>query len=108
MINRHKKNPISGRPMGYKFTPSASQLQLAHPGSLMARRSTYASHHVWVTKYRDGEFYASGRWTNQSSRETGGVKDMAARNEDVDDEDIVVWHSFGLTHNPRVEDFPVM
>lgn len=26
----------------------------------------------------------------------------------VRNEDIVVWHTFGLTHNPRVEDFPVM
>jgi len=108
IINRNKRNPISGRPVAYKFTPSPSQLQLAHPGSLMARRSTYASHHVWVTKYRDGELYASGRWTNQSAREVGGVADMAARDDDVDNEDIVVWHSFGLTHNPRTEDFPVM
>ncbi len=22
--------------------------------------------------------------------------------------DVVVWHSFGVTHLPRVEDFPVM
>jgi len=28
---------------------------------------------------------------------------MAARRENVDNEDIVVWHSFGLTHNPRIE-----
>src|SRR5690606_9733149 len=41
IINRNKRNPISGRPVAYKFTPSPSQLQLAHPGSLMARRSTY-------------------------------------------------------------------
>jgi primary-amine oxidase len=26
----------------------------------------------------------------------------------VRNEDIVVWHTFGTTHNPRVEDWPVM
>jgi primary-amine oxidase len=26
----------------------------------------------------------------------------------VDEEDTVVWTVFGLTHNPRVEDWPVM
>jgi len=26
----------------------------------------------------------------------------------VNKEDIVIWHTYGFTHNPRVEDFPVM
>jgi primary-amine oxidase len=26
----------------------------------------------------------------------------------VTDTDVVVWNSFGITHNPRVEDWPVM
>ena len=33
---------------------------------------------------------------------------MVARNDDVENEDVVVWNVFGLTHNPRVEDWPVM
>lgn len=33
---------------------------------------------------------------------------MAARNEGVENADLVVWNVFGLTHNPRVEDWPVM
>lgn len=28
--------------------------------------------------------------------------------QSVRDEDIVIWHTFGATHNPRVEDWPVM
>jgi Cu2+-containing amine oxidase len=31
---------------------------------------------------------------------------MADRKENVENEDIVVWHSFGLTHNPRIEGQP--
>lgn len=44
----------------------------------------------------------------QSTSEVDGVADAAARNENVEDEDVVVWAVFGLTHNPRVEDWPVM
>ncbi len=33
---------------------------------------------------------------------------MIARKDDVENEDVVVWNVFGLTHNPRVEDWPVM
>jgi primary-amine oxidase len=63
---------------------------------------------VWVTKYHDDELYAAGHYTMQSQLEQGGVYDMAARKEKVDDADLVVWNVFGLTHNPRVEDWPVM
>lgn len=28
---------------------------------------------------------------------------MADRRENIENEDVIVWHSFGLTHNPRVE-----
>lgn len=28
---------------------------------------------------------------------------MADRKENIENEDVILWHSFGLTHNPRVE-----
>jgi primary-amine oxidase len=108
ITNPSKKNPISGRPVGYEFIPSASQLMLAHPDSVMARRAQFAQHHVWVTKYKDGELWAGGEFTNQSKKEVDGVADAVARNDDVENTDVVIWNTFGLTHNPRVEDWPVM
>lgn len=36
------------------------------------------------------------------------MRRFAGRDESVRGEDIVVWHTFGTTHNPRVEDWPVM
>ncbi|KAM4057370.1 copper amine oxidase, enzyme [Hirsutella rhossiliensis] len=106
--NLSKRNPVSGKPVGYKVTTPPTQLLLADPNSVQAQRALFAQHHIWVTKYKDDELYAGGRYTLQSSREIGGVADAAARKEDILDEDIVVWSVFGLTHNPRVEDWPVM
>jgi primary-amine oxidase len=37
-----------------------------------------------------------------------GIKTWAARNDNVVDDDIVVWVQFGMNHVPRIEDFPVM
>ncbi|KAF1940335.1 copper amine oxidase-like protein [Clathrospora elynae] len=108
IVNLSKKNPHSGNPVGYKFEPLPTQKILAAPGSIQAQRALFTNHHVWVTKYHDDELYAAGRYTLQSQLEQGGVHDMAARKEKVDDEDLVVWNVFGLTHNPRVEDWPVM
>ncbi|KAF2854157.1 copper amine oxidase-like protein [Plenodomus tracheiphilus IPT5] len=108
IINPRVKNPTSGNPVGYKFEPLPTQKLLASPGSIQAQRALFTNHHVWVTKYRDDELYAAGRFTLQSQLEQGGVHDMAARRDDVANEDLVVWNCFGLTHNPRVEDWPVM
>ncbi|KAK7976567.1 hypothetical protein PG989_015030 [Apiospora arundinis] len=106
--NHSKANPISGRPVGYKLTPPPTQLLLADPNCTQSRRALFARHHLWVTKYQDHELYAGGKYTLQSALEVGGVHDAAARNDDVLDEDVVLWSVFGLTHNPRVEDWPVM
>ncbi|CAD6442153.1 92037083-fbfe-43d0-a3a1-22c901f4ee68 [Sclerotinia trifoliorum] len=110
MINPAKKNKISGKNVGYKFMPAATQVLLAQDESIQAQRARFAQHHVWVTKYRDGELFAGGRYTLQSKREIDGVADAVERGEQLPEEgeDVVVWNCFGLTHNPRVEDWPVM
>ncbi|EAU36792.1 copper amine oxidase 1 [Aspergillus terreus NIH2624] len=108
MVNPHKINPISQKPVAYKFTPLATQTLLADPKSIQAQRAQFAQHHVWVTKYRDEEYYAGGRYTLQSQKEADGVADAVKRGEVVEDTDVVVWSTFGITHNPRVEDWPVM
>jgi primary-amine oxidase len=108
MSNTNKKNPISQKPVSYKFIPSATQPLLADPKSTVAKRAAFAQHHVWVTKYQDGEYWAAGEFTNQSVKELGGVADMVARGDNTENDDVVVWSVFGLTHNPRVEDWPVM
>lgn len=123
--NTQRKNAVSGRNVGYRLVPDASQLILAPEGSLQARRAGFAGRHVWVTGYRDGEYWAAGEYTNQSKREVGGVVDMVKRGDVLADgaekgtgptsgsQDgercgPVVWGVFGLTHNPRMEDWPVM
>ncbi|KAF5098944.1 hypothetical protein D0Z03_001113 [Geotrichum reessii] len=108
IVNESIKNPVSGSPVGYKLHAVPTALLMAQPGSIARKRAAFATKHFWVTKYKDNEFYAGGVWTNQSSKEIGGVQDAVNRNENVRDDDVVLWHSFGLTHHPRVEDFPVM
>ncbi|KAG5928513.1 hypothetical protein E4U42_000496 [Claviceps africana] len=126
MENPSKKNPISGRNVAYKMTAAASQMMLANEKSLHARRSQFAQHNAWVTGYRDGELWAAGEFTNQSREEVGGVGDMVRRGDWFTEEgkpagdanghaihhgtksSPVLWPVFGFTHNPRVEDWPVM
>ena len=108
IVNENKINSISQNPIGYKVVPQPCQLLLAAKDSVVRRRARFAEHHIWVTRYRDGDLWAGGKWTNQSLQEVDGVFDYASRKEDVRNQDVVLWHTFGMTHNPRVEDAPVM
>ncbi|KAH6607065.1 primary-amine oxidase [Trichoderma cornu-damae] len=100
-------NAVSRRPVAYKVQTVASQRMLASPRSFNARRARFHEHAVWVTRHQDGELYAAGEFTNQS-RDSAGVDAWAARGDDVENQDVVFWHTFALTHIPRPEDFPVM
>ncbi|GJC92585.1 amine oxidase [Colletotrichum higginsianum] len=115
IVNEGVVNPTTGTPVGFKLLPCYSQLLLAHPDSWHGKRAEYAAHAVWVTRHRDEELFPAGRFTMQS---TGGegiaswIRRRAGDDDDglslVRDQDIVVWHTFGSTHNPRAEDWPVM
>jgi primary-amine oxidase len=70
-------------------------------------KANFASHHFWVTKYKDSEMYAGGNYPNQSKLGESFPK-YIADNESLANEDIVVWYTMGITHVPRPEDWPVM
>lgn len=112
IINEQKTNPITGTPVGFKLLPSYSQMLLAHPDSWHGKRSEFASHAVWVTRYEDDELFPAGRFTMQSLSGDGIQSAIERRKKEgksaVRNEDIVIWHTFGSTHNPRIEDWPVM
>ncbi|KAJ4296224.1 cytochrome c oxidase subunit 1 [Kalmusia sp. IMI 367209] len=107
IINPSHINQISGKPVGYKLHAIPSQMMMMAPTTFNYRRGVFASRPIWVTKYKDDELYAAGEFTNQS-REDTGLAIWSQRNENVENEDVVLWHSFGITHVTRPEDFPVM
>lgn len=112
-VNEAKMNPTTNTPVGFKLLPFYSQMLLAHKDSFPARRSEYGQHAVWVTRYRDDEMFPSGRFTMQSMGGEGIASAIRKRAEggeggSLRNSDVVLWHTFGSTHNPRIEDWPVM
>ncbi|KAF4219089.1 hypothetical protein CNMCM5878_003944 [Aspergillus fumigatiaffinis] len=113
IINEEKLNPVNGAPVGFKLVPCYSQLILAGPQSYHSKRSEFGSHAVWITRYQDDELFPAGRHTMQSLGSEGISSVIEKRKKDasntsVRNQDIVIWHTFGSTHNPRIEDWPVM
>ncbi len=113
MTNRHwivehaTKRDAVGLPVGYRLHPETHTPAYADPSDEGLMRAPFAQHALWVTRYRDGELYAAGDQPNQGQL-GDGLPSYVADHADVDGQDLVVWFATGLTHIPRIEDFPVM
>jgi primary-amine oxidase len=106
VISTEQQNRF-GRPTAYTLYPEATPALLADPESPLAKRAGFAANHLWVTRYDPDQLYPAGDYVNQHPG-GAGLPAFTAGNRDIDGTDIVVWHTFGPTHVPRPEDWPVM
>jgi primary-amine oxidase len=96
-----------GHPVAYRLLPAGTPTLLADPRSSIARRAAFATKDLWVTRYAAEERYPAGDFVNQHPG-GAGLPAYVAQDRDLDGQHVVLWHTFGLTHFPRVEDWPVM
>ena len=96
-----------GQPVAYKLLPGSTPTLLADPESSVGRRAAFATANVWVTPYSPAERRAAGDHPNQSFG-GDGLPRWTAADRSLVGTDIVVWHTFGVTHIARPEDWPVM
>jgi primary-amine oxidase len=96
-----------GRPVSYTLYPESAPVLLADPAAPVTARAGYATNHLWVTRYDPAERYPAGDFVNQHPG-GAGIPAYVAADRDIDGADIVLWHTFGPTHVPRPEDWPVM
>lgn len=113
ITNPSSLNPSTRKPVAYKILNNSCPLLLAVPGSVVAKRAAFARQSLWVLPYRDYELFPAGDYVCQSAGVEGHkynstITDWAARDESIDNTDIVCYIQFGLTHFPRTEDFPIM
>lgn len=111
MCNESKLNPYSKKPVSYKLVSREVPELLPKPGGLVWKRAGFARHAVHVTKYDDGQLHPAGRHVPQTSGDVSqGIPQWIAADPkaNIANTDVVLWHTFGITHFPSPEDFPVM
>ena len=106
IVNPSVSNAL-GDPVGYRLVPGANVSPFAHPDASLLERAAFLRKHLWVTPFDPKERYPAGDYPNQH-RGGDGLPRWTEANRSVEDEDIVVWYTFGSHHIPRPEDWPVM
>ena len=131
--NESKRNAAGGT-VGYSLHPMHSVTPFMKQQSPMGQRALFAFHDLWVTRASDqpvrapgcadaggsddggdgGLRYPCGEFVNNSGPGMTtvpplqpGLPAAAALDRPIVNTDIVAWHSFGLHHMPRTEDWPV-
>jgi primary-amine oxidase len=115
IFNPSSINKYSGKPASYKLVSTFCPPVLAQEGSLVRKRAPWAINTTQVVPYVDedhgyGRLYPSGdhvsQWSGDGLR--GMRKWIGDGTETIENSDILFFHTFGITHFPAPEDFPVM
>lgn len=106
VINRSRKNRLGGHP-GYRLDPGPSVKPMHQADSHFMRRAGFVEHNLWATAFAPGEIHAPGSYISQGEHGPGIVQ-WVEQNRNLVDTDIVLWHTLGVLHMPRPEDYPVM
>jgi primary-amine oxidase len=106
VVNPEARNSL-GQPAAYLLAPGDNSVPYLHPDSPIRRRAGFVNHHFWATAFEPAERNAAGAYPNQS--EPGeGLPAWTGKNRQLEGADVVAWYTFGLTHVPRPEEWPVM
>ena len=106
-VRSASKTNYIGKPTAYHLVPQPTALLMADPASSVAARAAFATKHLWGTAYDHEERWPAGRYPN-AHQGGAGLPAYTADDRSIDGEDLVLWHTFGLTHIPRPEDWPIM
>jgi primary-amine oxidase len=106
VFNPNKLSSL-GHPSSYFIQPGMNTVPFLHKKSPVRKRAGFIDHHFFATRHRETELYASGDYPVGSHRNNDLVV-WTQNDEDLPNQDVVVWYTLGVTHVARPEDFPVM
>lgn len=106
--NPSKINSATGSPVAWKLVPGNGPRMLVQPDSPVRTRAGFTDFDVWVTRFEDSQIFAGGDFLGQDVAE--GLPKWVGEDENASivNTDIVLWHVFGVSHFPRIEDWPLM
>jgi primary-amine oxidase len=96
-----------GNPTAYELRPLVSTPPFSELSYPPLQQAAFAGHQLSATRYVDGELSAVGDHPNQGVA-GDGLPAYVADQATIDGRDLVVWYTAGFTHEPTIEEYPVM
>ena len=106
VVNPATKNRL-GQNTSFILIPGANSFPYISTESSVRKRAGFINNQFWATHYNPIEMNAAGVYPNQS-KGGDGLPVFVADNENIQNTDVVIWYTVGVTHIPRPEEWPVM
>ncbi|MEX2238732.1 MAG: primary-amine oxidase [Dehalococcoidia bacterium] len=106
VVNTQSRNRL-GQEVGYRLMPNSTPTLFAGEKSAVRRRAAFATKNLWVTPFSAAEMHAAGDFPNQHPG-GAGLGDWTRADRSLDNKDVVLWYTFGITHIARTEDWPIV
>lgn len=107
MITSSAQRNSLAAPTSYMLMPVSNAAFAPGMDAEISREAGFATHHFWVTQYDPDQLYAAGNYPNQGQADQG-LPTYIANDQSLQNQDLVVWYTLGVSHVTRVEDWPVM
>ena len=95
------------QPSAYMLIPGETAVPYSLQDSFLRRESRFTEHQLWATPYNPDQMFAAGDWVYDGAPDDGLAK-WTAGNRNIDFDDVVLYYTAGVTHIPRIEDWPIM
>jgi primary-amine oxidase len=106
VINRSSQNAL-GRPAGFALMPAGNAFPAPAADAPSRQKVGFVNAHLWVTPFAPAEMHAAGDYLPPGVR-GGGLPAWTRADRSLDDADVVLWYTLGITHRVRPEDYPLM
>ncbi|KAG5642009.1 hypothetical protein DXG03_003781 [Asterophora parasitica] len=114
IVNPARKHYSSGKNVGYSIgMKGGATPMMARPDSWAAKRAAFITNALWVVREIEGDkggrMWPAGKYVPQTrSDPEDSVGQWVKGQQNVENEDLLVYVTVGTTHIPRPEDWPVM
>ncbi|KAJ7287143.1 copper amine oxidase [Mycena rebaudengoi] len=114
IVNPARKHYSTGKAVGYALGVKGGTLPLmTKPDGWVGRRAEFAKKALWVCREvegaKGGRMWPAGKYVPQARNPLpDSVGEWIKGEQSVENEDILVYLTVGVTHIPRPEDWPVM
>jgi primary-amine oxidase len=95
------------QPSAYMLIPGETGVPYSKPESFLRKISGFTEHQLWATPYDSKQLYSAGDYVQDGSLDDG-LPIWTKGNRSIEFEDVVLYYTVGVTHIPRIEDWPMM
>ncbi|KGN48007.1 primary amine oxidase [Cucumis sativus] len=106
IVNPNKKTAV-GNKVGYRLIPGPMAIPLLSEDDYPQIRGSLCDYDIWVTPYNKSEKWAGGMYVDRGHGDKT-LTQITEQNRDINNKDIVLWHTIGFHHHPSQDEFPIM